>query len=235
MPSTQVLHAPPTPSSLPIPMPGKSPYYPPPLHQGPYTRTVMSPPPPGSSVNTSAVPSLTSGSYPGSSTGDGDSSHGGAPGVDLIEMLNDRLSNAVDTLPLDRSLARQAQTWATPIPVPLLRAKDTDQNQFRGAKRKAPGATRTSSSCTTSSQKHPCQFRRWRASRQRSEAGPGLDSKASLVSPSHTLVIFSIIFPAFVRRSSTDMVNSTLKTKAERRYPVEYRAANERFPTSIDY
>ena len=91
-------------------MPGKSPYYTPPTHLAPYARSAISPPQPGSSVNTSAVPSLTSGSYAGSSAGDYDSSHGGATGVDLVEMLNDRLSNAVDPLPLDRSLARQAQT-----------------------------------------------------------------------------------------------------------------------------
>lgn len=91
-------------------MPGKSPYYSPPTHQVPYTRPIVSPPQPGSSVNTSAVPSLTSGSYAGSATCDSENSHAGASGIDLVEMLNDRLSNAVDPLPLDRSLARQAQT-----------------------------------------------------------------------------------------------------------------------------
>jgi len=53
---------------------------------------------------------LTSGSYSGSATAD-ENSNAGASGVDLIELLNDRLSNAVDPLPLDRSLAKQAQTW----------------------------------------------------------------------------------------------------------------------------
>ena len=64
----------------------------------------------GSSANTSAVPSLTSGSYAGSATGGSESSNNGAGGVDLIEMMTDRLSNAVNPLPLDRSLAQQAQT-----------------------------------------------------------------------------------------------------------------------------
>ena len=91
-------------------MPGKSPCYSTPTHLAPYSRSAISPPQPGSSVNTSAVPSLTSGSYAGSSAGDYDSSHNGATGIDLVETLNDRLSNAIDTLPLDRSLARQAQT-----------------------------------------------------------------------------------------------------------------------------
>lgn len=105
MPSTQTLRAPSHPS-LPLTMPGKSPYYSPPMaHQGPYARPVVSPPTPGSSVNTSAVPSLTSGSQSGE-----DNVPHGASNIDLVEMLNDRLSNAVDTLPLDRSLVRQAQT-----------------------------------------------------------------------------------------------------------------------------
>lgn len=86
-------------------MSGKSLYYSPPIaHQVPYARPIISPPPPGSSVNTSAVPSLTSDSQSGE-----DNVPHGASGIDLVEMLSDRLSNAVDTLPLDRSLVRQAQ------------------------------------------------------------------------------------------------------------------------------
>lgn len=80
------------------------------MHPVSYSRVALSPPQAGSSANTSAVPSLTSGSYAGSSAGDSDSSNGGVSGIDLVELMNDRLSNAVDPLPLDRSLARQAQT-----------------------------------------------------------------------------------------------------------------------------
>ncbi|MCJ1477377.1 hypothetical protein MMC13_006048 [Lambiella insularis] len=91
-------------------MPGKSPYYAPIAKPAPYTRAAISPPSAGSSVNTSAVPSLTSGSYVGSASGGHDGSDSGAHGVDLIDMMSNRLSNAVNPLPLDRSLARQAQT-----------------------------------------------------------------------------------------------------------------------------
>ncbi|KAI4120288.1 MAG: hypothetical protein LQ338_007125, partial [Usnochroma carphineum] len=80
------------------------------MHQPSYNRVAISPPQIGSSANTSAVPSLTSGSCAGSTAGDYDSSNGGASGVDLVELMNDRLSSAVDPIPLDRSLARQAQT-----------------------------------------------------------------------------------------------------------------------------
>ena len=99
-----------SPPTLPLSVPGKTPHNPSPMHPAPYSRVAVSPPQGGSSVNTSAVPSLTSGSYAGSTTGDSDVSNGGASGIDLVEMMNDRLSNAVNPLPLDRSLARQAQT-----------------------------------------------------------------------------------------------------------------------------
>ena len=75
-----------------------------------YKHISLSPPEAGSSVNTSAVPSLTSGSYSGSSSGDHESSNGGSAGVDLMELMHDRLGNAINPMPLDRSLAKQAQT-----------------------------------------------------------------------------------------------------------------------------
>ncbi|MCJ1408754.1 hypothetical protein MMC19_002830 [Ptychographa xylographoides] len=97
--------------TMPLAMPGKSQHLP--LAAGkpiPYRRAAISPPSAGSSVNTSAVPSLTSGSYAGSAFGDHDRSDSGAHGVDLLDMMSSRLSTAIDPLPLDRSLARQAQT-----------------------------------------------------------------------------------------------------------------------------
>ncbi|MCJ1252774.1 hypothetical protein MMC24_000580 [Lignoscripta atroalba] len=109
MPSAQTLRQPSTPS-LPLSMPGKSPYYHPAPPPATYNRVSMSPPSAGSSVNTSAVPSLTSGSYAGSTSGDYESSNGGTSGVDLVELMNDRLSGAINPMPLDRSLVRQAQT-----------------------------------------------------------------------------------------------------------------------------
>ncbi|KAA6414576.1 MAG: hypothetical protein FRX48_01325 [Lasallia pustulata] len=109
MPATTAYRQPTIPA-LPVSVPGKSPYYPPPSRTATYSRVSMSPPEAGSSMNTSAVPSLTSSTYGGSAASDYESSHGGSSGVDLIDMLNDRLSNAVDPIPLDRSLAKQAQT-----------------------------------------------------------------------------------------------------------------------------
>jgi len=74
----------------------------------PISRTVVgiSPPSIASSVHSSAVPSLTN----GSTSGDGASSDGGAQGVDLLEMMTDRLSIAADPNPMDRAIAKQAQT-----------------------------------------------------------------------------------------------------------------------------
>ncbi|KAL9054522.1 MAG: hypothetical protein Q9206_003503 [Seirophora lacunosa] len=98
-----------SPQALPVPVPGKAPQNLP-MHQASYSRVAVSPPQAGSSVNSSAVPSLSSGSYAGSTAGESDSSNGAASGVDLVELMNDRLGSAVNPLPLDRSLARQAQT-----------------------------------------------------------------------------------------------------------------------------
>ena len=109
MPATTVYR--PAAPAVAFSTPVKSPYYTTAaVKPAPYNRVPMSPATAGSSVNSSAVPSLTSGSYAGSSSGDRDSSSGGAGSVDLIDMMTDRLGNAVNPLPLDRSLAQQAQT-----------------------------------------------------------------------------------------------------------------------------
>ena len=97
--------------SMPINMPQKGGYYfPQPQH--PYGRVSASPPEAPESVTTSGVPSYepsaTSSSYAGSAS-DYDSS-GTTAGVDLIEYMGDRLHGSFNPTPLDRSLAKQAQT-----------------------------------------------------------------------------------------------------------------------------
>lgn len=52
--------------------------------------------------------SATSSSYAGSASGEYDSSNS-ANGVDLHEYMQDRFTTAFDPVPLDRSLATQAQ------------------------------------------------------------------------------------------------------------------------------
>lgn len=93
-------------------MPQKPGYYhPAPPHHG-YGRVSVSPPEAPESVTTSGVasyePSATSSSYAGSAS-DYDSS-ASTTGVDLMEYMGDRLHGAFDPMPLDRSLAKQAQT-----------------------------------------------------------------------------------------------------------------------------
>lgn len=89
-------------------MPGKTPSKIPVAYPTPLSRVPVSPPQPSASVSSSAIPSLTSDS--GSNSSDCDSHNGGAPSIDLVELLNDKLSVTVDREPLDRSLAKQAQT-----------------------------------------------------------------------------------------------------------------------------
>ena len=62
--------------------------------------------------NASGVPSgysATSAGYMRSSTGDYDSTHS-ASGVDFQEYMQERFSNSFNPIPLDRSMAVQAQT-----------------------------------------------------------------------------------------------------------------------------
>ncbi|KAL8960619.1 MAG: hypothetical protein Q9193_002705 [Seirophora villosa] len=143
MPSTMLARSP---QALPVPVPGKAPQNLP-MHQASYSRVAVSPPQAGSSVNSSAVPSLSSGSYAGSTAGDSESSNGAASGVDLVELMNDRLGSAVNPLPLDRSLARQAQTWvyrsqrSPPIESGALNAKQQELLELQAlAQRRLKGA-----------------------------------------------------------------------------------------------
>jgi hypothetical protein len=93
-------------------MPHQKSYYPSPPH---YSHVNASPPEAPESVTTSGVasfePSATSSSYAGSAS-DYDSSHTG--GVDLIEYMSDRMQGSLDPMPLDRSLAKQSQTYVFP-------------------------------------------------------------------------------------------------------------------------
>ena len=94
--------------SLPVEVPRKQPPQPAlaPSH-APYSRAAASPPSAGSSVATSAVPSLTNGETGGR---DGhEYSSVGHNSVDLTDMLHERVGTVVDPVPLDRNIARQAQ------------------------------------------------------------------------------------------------------------------------------
>lgn len=84
-------------------------YYP--LQHG-YGRVSASPPEAPESVSTSGVPSYepsaTSSNYAGSAS-DYESTSGAAS-VDLLDYMGNRLNGSFDSMPLDRSLAKQAQT-----------------------------------------------------------------------------------------------------------------------------
>ncbi|RDW68357.1 hypothetical protein BP5796_09014 [Coleophoma crateriformis] len=104
-------------TTSPIAVPTKAPqyqYYQPTQHQA----YACSPPEAPESVTTGSgmtptyghsAYSATSSSYAGSASGEYDSS-ASANGVDLQEYMQDRFNGAFDPLPLDRTLAVQAQT-----------------------------------------------------------------------------------------------------------------------------
>jgi biogenesis of lysosome-related organelles complex 1 subunit KXD1 len=95
-------------TSLPMAMPSKSPHYYQPTTRGAYA---VSPPEAADSVTSGSGIgySATSSSYAGSASGEYDSTSS-ANGVDLHEYMQDRFATAFDPLPLDRSLATQAQS-----------------------------------------------------------------------------------------------------------------------------
>ena len=71
-----------------------------------YPRLSSSPPERAESVTTAGGTFSTTGSsYAGS-----ESESSGAAGLDLLDYMHERLSTTIDPLPLDRSLAKQAQT-----------------------------------------------------------------------------------------------------------------------------
>ncbi|KAL1978703.1 hypothetical protein VTN31DRAFT_1562 [Thermomyces dupontii] len=95
-------------AAVPINVPSKAPA---PTGMYPIGRVSVSPPDisdtsttTGTRTSHSGVPS----SYAGSASGDYDSSS--ITGIDVVDMLNDRVQNAFDPTPLDRGLAMQAQT-----------------------------------------------------------------------------------------------------------------------------
>ncbi len=97
-------------TSLPIAVPHKQQYYAPATHG-----YAVSPPEAPESVTTGSgtyghsAYSATSSSYAGSSSGEYDSTTS-ANGLDMQEYMQDRFQGAFDPLPLDRTLAVQAQT-----------------------------------------------------------------------------------------------------------------------------
>jgi hypothetical protein len=100
-------------SAVPIPTKGQQyPVY----YQGGGSNYSVSPPEDNDASVTSGGPSygnssysVTTSSYDGSASGDWDSV-GSASGVDFNEYIHDRFTESFDPIPLDRSLAVQAQT-----------------------------------------------------------------------------------------------------------------------------
>ncbi|KAJ9293722.1 hypothetical protein DTO271G3_7604 [Paecilomyces variotii] len=109
LPASFVVTAPPT-AALPINMPSKAPAS---ASLFPVSRVAGSPPEISDSSTTAG--SRTSGyslgpsSYAGSLSGDYESSTTSYSGVDVVDMLSDRMNNAFDPTPLDKGLAKQAQ------------------------------------------------------------------------------------------------------------------------------
>lgn len=93
-------------------MPRKPGYYPS-THQAQYSRMSVSPPEAPESSTASGPSYDPSGSYAASYAGSAseyDTSTGSASSIDLMDYMSDRLQSSYNPMPLDRSLATQAQT-----------------------------------------------------------------------------------------------------------------------------
>lgn len=96
--------------TLPITMPSKAPAY-----HHPVSRVALSPPELSDSSTYSGSRSsgrsysAHSSEYAASQSGDYDS-YNSHPGVDVVDMLSDRMNSAFSPIKMDQSLVRQAQT-----------------------------------------------------------------------------------------------------------------------------
>ncbi|KAJ6011421.1 domain KxDL [Penicillium sp. IBT 35674x] len=94
------------PSAMPMSMPSKAPA---PASMYPVSRVPGSPTD-YSDASTTAGSRTSGGLTFSSAGGDYDSSSASYSGVDVVDVLSDRMQNAFDPTPLDKSLASQAQT-----------------------------------------------------------------------------------------------------------------------------
>lgn len=94
--------------SLPINVPSKAPA---PANLYPITRVSGSPPDISDTSTTAGSRTSAGFSYSsGSIGGDYETSSASYSGVDVVDVLNDRMQDVFDPTPLDRGLAMQAQT-----------------------------------------------------------------------------------------------------------------------------
>lgn len=94
--------------ALPINVPSKAP-----APAGLYPISRVSGSPPEISDGSTTTGSRTSAGFSynsGSITGDYESSTGSYSGVDVVDVLNDRMQDTFDPTPLDKGMAMQAQT-----------------------------------------------------------------------------------------------------------------------------
>jgi len=94
-------------------MPMKPGYYPT-AQQATYSRMSVSPPEAAESSTASGPSYDPSGSYAASYAGSSseyDTSTGSASSVDLMSYMDERVQSAYNPIPMDRSLATQAQTY----------------------------------------------------------------------------------------------------------------------------
>lgn len=181
-------------ASLPVSVPGKQPQqtYPyGPRHQrnsSAYSQLSASPPERPESISSSSGAGLYSASSSNYAGSEYDSVSSGATSVDLLDYMNDRLSQAYNPIPLDQSLLKQAQMSGE------LNAKNRELLALQAQARARLAKTRSKFADGMKAAKEVQRDLEW-----------------------------------------TQKKVSALNARAARKYPDQYRAANERYPAPVDY
>nr|POE93312.1 hypothetical protein CFP56_19324 [Quercus suber] len=170
-----------------------------------YGQMASSPPERAESISTSGAGLYSSASsqYGGSEY---DSSSAGATSVDLLDYMNDRLSQTYDRTPLDRQLASQAQLSGE------LNAKNRELLDLQAQARARMARTRANFSEGMKAAKDVQRDLEWTQKKMQWAQSPISHSDKRLLT-----------------------YDSALNKRAAARYPEQYRVARERYPAPIDH
>ncbi|KAJ5158505.1 domain KxDL [Penicillium coprophilum] len=175
--------------------------------------------PPDFSDASTTAGSRSSGGLTFSSAGEYDSSFASYSGVDVVDVLSDRMQDAFDPTPLDKGLARQAQTSGqlNAKQQELLELQALAQRRLKGAR-----ANFTEGLKTARETKRDLE---WTQKRVRGFRSAGrawhvhVDQRACGISADEGVS----------RRLTHVAGNSALKAKAEKAHPDEYRRSSRKY------
>ncbi|KAJ5095336.1 hypothetical protein NUU61_004692 [Penicillium alfredii] len=217
------------PAAHPINVPSKTPA---PASLYPISRVAGSPPDLSDASTTAG--SRTSGGLTFSSagaSGDYDQSSASYSGVDVVDVLSNRMQDAFDPTPLDKGLARQAQTSGQ------LNAKQQELLELQALAQRRLKGVRANFAEGLKTARETKRDLEWTQKRVSSAPlrvpGLPLRRRAWHVHGDQRACAASADRGSF-QKANERYKNSTLKTKAEKAHPDEYRRAAKKY-TFDDY